>query len=222
MNSAKTVAGAFAGDCGACMDQVTDCARLSARRIDCVVAEQATCSEVVSTRLFSNGYLYTDTYPCKPQAPATAAAQVQLSRPGGHPYQPLSPATFEFASDVFPKHLPFPRYPVRHYRGFTSQRPNHIDIWTDRKHDVLGVSGASIDAPCFHGADFVDLGRRKLSRHGTVLNAHRAQATASRPAFSFHARLVGKRFGGSFRLLHLSCAQKPITFSAKLVGKPGF
>ncbi|HEY2599946.1 MAG TPA: D-alanyl-D-alanine carboxypeptidase/D-alanyl-D-alanine-endopeptidase [Thermoleophilaceae bacterium] len=222
MNSAKTVAGAFASDCGACMDQVTDCARLNSRRIDCVVADQASCSEVVSTRLFNNGYLYTDTYPCKSQTPPTAAAQVQQFRPGGHPYQPLTPATFEFAADVFPKHLPYPRYPVRHYRGLTSQRANHVDIWTDRKHDVLGVSGASFNAPCFHGADFVDLGRRKLTRHGTVLNARRAKATASRPAFTLHARLVGKRFTGSFRLLQLSCQKKPISFSAKLVGKPGF
>jgi D-alanyl-D-alanine carboxypeptidase/D-alanyl-D-alanine-endopeptidase (penicillin-binding protein 4) len=223
LNSAKVVAGAFASDCGACMDQVTDCSRLSPRRVDCVFAENGSCDGVVSTVLFSNGFLYTDTYPCKPNQPPTAAAQVQQSRPGGHPYQPLSPATFEFAADVFPKHLPYPRYPVRHYRGTTSQK-NHdpVNIWTDRKHSVLGVSGASFDASCFHGFDLVDLGRRKLSRRGTVLNATRAKAAGGRPAFTLHAVLHGKRFAGSFRLLHLSCVKKPISFSAKLVGKPGF
>jgi D-alanyl-D-alanine carboxypeptidase/D-alanyl-D-alanine-endopeptidase (penicillin-binding protein 4) len=223
MNSAKAVAGAFAGDCGACMDQVTDCARLSPRRVDCVFAENGTCDGVVSTRLFNNGFLYTDVYPCKANMPPTAAAQVQEFRPGGHPYQPLTPATFEFAADVFPKHLPYPRYPVRHYHGTTSQvHHNPVDIWTDRKHEVLGVSGASFDAACFHGLQLVDLGRRKLSLHGTVLNAGRAKAAGGRPAFKLHAVLRGKRFSGSFRLLHLSCVKKPISFSARLVGKPGF
>src|SRR5262249_47356777 len=146
-----------------------------------------------------------------------------LKPPGGLHYEPLSPASFEFASDVFPKHLPYPRYPVRHYHGTTSQKNhNPVDIWTDRKHSVLGVSGASFAASCFHGFDFVDLGRRKLSHHGTVLNAARAKATASRPAFTLHAVLRGKRFTGSFRLLHLKCVKKPISFSARLVGKPGF
>jgi D-alanyl-D-alanine carboxypeptidase/D-alanyl-D-alanine-endopeptidase (penicillin-binding protein 4) len=223
LNSAKTVAGAFASDCGACEDQVTDCSRLDSRRVDCVFADNGSCDGVVSTRLFTNGFLYTDTYPCRPGQPPTAAAQVRQSRPGGHPYQPLSPATFEFASDVFPKHLPYPRYPVRHYHGTTSQKHhNPVDIWTDRKHSVLGVSGASFDASCFHGFDFVDLGRRKLSSHGTVLNAKRAKAAGGRPAFTLHAALHGKRFTGSFRLLHLSCVKQPISFSAKLVGKPGF
>lgn len=216
MTSAKTVANAFASDCGACTDQVTDCARLSPRRIDCVVADQATCSEVVSVRLAGNGYLYTDTYPCAPATPPTAAAQVRQSRPGGHPYQPLTPATFEFASDVFPKHLPYPRFPVRHYRGSTSQH-TPVNIWTDRRHEVLGVSGASFNASCFHGLQFVDLGGRKLTNHGTVLNAKRAKAAAGRPAFTLHATLSGKSWSGSFRLLNLSCQTKPISFSAKLV-----
>jgi hypothetical protein len=205
------------------MAGVSDCARLSPRRVDCVVAENDACQFVVSTRLFNNGFLYTDTYPCKSDTPTTAAAQVQQFRPGGHPYQPLTPATFEFASDVFPKHLPYPRYPVRHYHGTTSQKHhNPVDIWTDRKHEVLGVSGASFDAACFHGFDLVDLGGRRLTNHGTVLNAKRAKATAARPAFTLHAELHGKRFTGSFRLLHLSCVKKPISFIAKLVGKPGF
>jgi serine-type D-Ala-D-Ala carboxypeptidase/endopeptidase (penicillin-binding protein 4) len=221
MKSARTVAGAFAGDCGACQAGVTGCSRLSPRRVDCVVAEDDACQTVVSTRLFNNGYLYTDTYPCKSATPTTAAAQVQAFRPGGHPYQPLTPATFEFAADVFPKHLPYPRYPVRHYHGSTSQQVP-VDIWTDRKHNVLGVSGASFNASCFHSLQFVDLGRRKLSHHGTVLRARRAKASGGRPAFRLHARLRGKRFSGSFRLLHLSCQKKPISFSAKLTGTPGF
>jgi len=216
MASARKVSNAFASDCGACEDQVTDCSRLSPRRIDCVVAEEAACSEVVSVRLFNNGYLYTDTYPCASDTPATAAAQVRAFRPGGHPYQPLTPATFEFASDVFPKHLPYPRFPVRHYRGSTSQHAP-VNIWTDRRHEVLGVSGASFNASCFHGLQFVDLGRRKLSRHGTVLNAKRAKAGGGRPAFTLHATLSGKRWRGSFRLLNLSCQKKTISFSAKLV-----
>jgi hypothetical protein len=222
MNSAKTVAGAFASDCGACSAAVTDCSRLSSRRIDCVVADQGTCDEVVATTLFTNGFLYNAIYPCKSDTPTTAAAQVQLKPPGGLPYVPLSPASFEFASDVFPKHLPYPRYPVRHYRGLTSQKPNHVDIWTDKKHNVLGVSGASFNASCFHGLQFVDLGGRKLSHQGTVLDAKRAKASKGRPAFTLHATLSGKRWNGSFRLLHLSCQKKAISFSAKLVGKPGF
>jgi len=217
ITSAKTVAGAFASDCGACSAAVTDCSRLSPRRIDCVVAENGTCSEVVATTLFTNGFLYTALYPCKSDTPTTAAAQVQLKPPRGLHYEPLSPASFEFASDVFPKHLPYPRYPVRHYHGQTSQAHNGVDIWTDRKHNVLGVSGASFNAACFHGLQFVDLGGRKLSHHGTVLNAKRAQARAGRPAFTLHATLSGKRWTGSFRLLHLSCQKKTITFSAKLV-----
>ncbi len=221
LKSAETVAGAFASDCGACQSAVTDCARLSPRRVDCVVAEDDTCQTVVSTRLFNNGYLYTDTYPCRSDTPTTAAAQVQPFRPGGHPYQPLTPATFEFAADVFSKHLPYPRYPVRHYRGSTSQHVP-VNIWADRKHSVLGVSGASFNASCFHSLQFVDLGRRHLSHHGTVLNAKRARASGGRPAFTLHARLRGKRFKGSFRLLHLSCQKKRITFSAKLTGRPGF
>lgn len=223
MKSAKTVAGAFASDCGACMAAVSDCSRLSPRRIDCVVAENGTCNDVVATTLFTNGFLYTAIYRCKSDTPTTAATQVQLKPPGGLHYQPLSPATFEFSSDVFPKHLPYPRYPVRHYHGVTSQ-PHHnpVDLWTDRKHDVLGVSGASFDASCFHGADFVPVGGRKLAGHGTVLNAKRAKAGGGRPAFTLHAKLRGSRFTGSFRLLHLSCQKKTITFSAKLIGKPGF
>lgn len=217
MASAGTVANAFASDCGACQAAVTDCSRLSVRRIDCVVAENSTCSEVVATRVFNNGFLYTFAYPCKSDTPAAAAAQVQVDPPGGKPWQPLSPASFEFASDVFPKHLPYPRYPVRHYRGTTSQRANHVDIWTDRKHHVLGVSGASFDASCFHGLQFVDLGGRKLSHRGTVLDARRAKAGGGRPAFTLHATLSGGRWRGSFRLLHLSCQKKPISFSAKLV-----
>jgi D-alanyl-D-alanine carboxypeptidase/D-alanyl-D-alanine-endopeptidase (penicillin-binding protein 4) len=221
LGSAKTVAGAFAGDCGACQAAVTDCARLSPRRVDCVVAENDACQAVVSTRLAGNGFLYTDTYPCKSDTPTTAAAQVQQFRPGGHPYQPLSPATFEFAADVFPKQLPYPRYPVRHYRGTTSQH-TPANLWTDRKHNVLGVSGISFNASCFHNLQFVDLGRRHLTKHGTVLNARRAKASGGRPAFTLHAVLHGKRFSGSFRLLHLSCQKKPISFNAQLVGKPGF
>jgi hypothetical protein len=223
MASAKKVAGAFASDCGACMAGVSDCARLSPRRIDCVVAENGTCNDVVVTTLFTNGFLYNAIYPCKSDTPTTAAAQVQLKPPGGLHYTPLSPASFEFASDVFPKNLPYPRYPVRHYHGVTSQ-PHHnpVDIWTDRKHNVLGVSGASFDAACFHGADFVPLGGHKLTHHGTVLNATRAKAAGGHPAFKLFARLKGKHFSGSFRLLHLSCQKKPIEFSAKLVGKPGF
>jgi hypothetical protein len=223
LNSAKVVAGAFASDCGACMDQVTDCSRLSSRRVDCVFAENGSCDGVVSTRLFSNGFLYTDIYLCRSNAPPTAAAQVDESPPGGLHYVPLTPATFEFASDVFPKHLPYPRYPVRHYHGTTSQtHHNPVDIWTDRKHEVLGVSGVSFDAACFHGLQFADLGRRKLSHHGTVLHARRVTPLGGRPAFTLHAVLHGLRFTGSFRLLHLSCVKKPISFSAKLVGKPGF
>jgi hypothetical protein len=112
---------------------------------------------------------------------------------------------------------------VRHYHGTTSQKHhNPVDIWTDRKHEVLGVSGVSFDAACFHNLQFVDLGGRHLSHHGTVLNAGRAKASGGRPAFTLHALLHGKRFSGSFRLLHLSCQKKPISFSAKLVGKPGF
>lgn len=215
--SARKVAGAFASDCGACEAAVTDCSQLSPRRTDCVVAESGTCSEVVATRVFSNGYLYTFTYPCKPNAPATAAAQVRVDPLGQNHWQPLSPASFEFASDVFPKNLPYPRYPVRHYRGTTSQAHNHVDIWTDRQHEVLGVSGASFDASCFHGLQFVDLGGRKLSHNGTVLSARRAKALGGRPAFTLHATLSGKRWRGSFRLLHLSCQKKTISFSAKLV-----
>jgi serine-type D-Ala-D-Ala carboxypeptidase/endopeptidase (penicillin-binding protein 4) len=223
LNSAKVVAGAFASDCGACMDQVTDCSRLSPRRIDCVVADEATCSEVVSTSLFSNGFLYDVVYPCKSDTPTTAAAQVRQVLPSGRHYEPLTPASFEFASDVFPKHLPYPRYPVRHYHGTTSQKHHDpVDIWTDRKHRVLGVSGVSFDAACFHSLQFVDLGGRQLSHHGTVLNARRAKASGGRPAFTLHAQLRGKRFTGSFRLLHLSCVKKAISFSATLVGKPGF
>jgi hypothetical protein len=222
LNSAKRVAGAFASDCGACMAGVSDCSRLSPRRVDCVVAENDMCNDVVATTLFTNGFLYNAIYRCKTATPTTAAAQVRLEPPGGLHYTPLSPASFEFASDVFPGNLPYPRYPVRHYHGTTSQKPNHVDIWTDRKHDVLGVSGASFNASCFHGADFVPLGGHKLSAHGTVLNAKRAKAGGGRPAFTLHAKLSGKRFTGSFRLLHLSCQKKAITFSAKLVGKPGF
>jgi serine-type D-Ala-D-Ala carboxypeptidase/endopeptidase (penicillin-binding protein 4) len=217
MTSAKTVANAFASDCGACTAAVTECSRLSPRRIDCVVAENGTCSEVVATTLFTNGFLYNAIYPCKSDTPTTAAAQVQRGPPGGLHYEPLSPASFEFASDVFPKHLPYPRYPVRHYRGTTSQAHNPVNIWTDRTHHVLGVSGASFDASCFHGLQFVDLGHRKLSHRGTVLNATRAKASGGRPAFTLHAALSGKRWSGSFRLLHLSCQRKTITFSAKLV-----
>ena len=217
MTSAKTVAGAFASDCGACTTAVTDCSRLSPRRIDCVVAENGTCSEVVATTLFTNGFLYNALYPCKSDSPTTAAAQVQLKPPGGLHYEPLSLASFEFASDVFPKRLPYPRYPVRHYHGRTSQAHNAVDIWTDRKHNVLGVSGASFDAACFHGLQFVDLGGRKLGHHGTLLNAKRAKASAGRPAFTLHATLSGKRWIGSFRLLHLGCQKKTIAFSAKLV-----
>jgi D-alanyl-D-alanine carboxypeptidase/D-alanyl-D-alanine-endopeptidase (penicillin-binding protein 4) len=217
MTTAETVSNAFASDCGACTAAVTECSRLSPRRIDCVVAENDTCSEVVATTLFTNGFLYNAIYPCKSDTPTTAAAQVQLKPPRGLHYEPLSPASFEFASDVFPKHLPYPRYPVRHYRGQTSQKPNHVDIWTDKKHNVLGVSGASFDAACFHGLQFVDLGGRKLTHHGTVLKATRTKASKGRPAFTLHAKLSGKRFTGSFRLLHLSCQKKPITFSAKLV-----
>jgi len=217
MTSAKTVSNAFASDCGACEAAVTDCSRLSQRRVDCVVAENGTCSEVVATTLFTNGFLYNAIYPCKSDTPTSAAAQVQLRPPGGLKYEPLSPASFEFASDVFPKHLPYPRYPVRHYRGTTSQAHNHVDIWTDRKHEVLGVSGASFDASCFHGLQFVDLGGRKLSHRGTVLNAKRAKARGGRPAFTLHATLSGNRWRGSFRLLHLGCQKKTISFSAKLV-----
>jgi len=218
LKSAKTVAGAFASDCGACQASVSDCSRLSPRRVDCVVAENGTCSEVIATTLFTNGFLYTAIYPCKTATPTTAAAQVRLKPRGGLRYEPLTPATFEFASDVFPKHLPYPRYPVRHYHGTTSQKHhNPVDIWTDRKHDVLGVSGVSFDASCFHGLQFADLGHRKLTKHGTVLNAKRAKAAGGRPAFTLHAELHGKRFTGSLRLLHLSCAKKPISFSAKLV-----
>ena len=215
--SARKVSNAFASDCGACSAAVTDCSRLSPRRIDCVVAENGTCSAVVATTLFSNGFLYNAIYPCKSDTPTTAAAQVRLKPPGGLHYEPLSPASFEFASDVFPKGLPYRRYPVRHYRGTTSQAHNHVDIWTDRKHNVLGVSGASFDASCFHGLQFVDLGGRKLSSRGTVLNAKRAKAKGGRPAFTLHATLSGKRWHGSFRLLGLSCQKKTITFSAKLV-----
>jgi D-alanyl-D-alanine carboxypeptidase/D-alanyl-D-alanine-endopeptidase (penicillin-binding protein 4) len=217
VTSAKKVANAFASDCGACTAGVTDCSQLSQRRVDCVVTENDTCSDVVATRVFNNGYLYTFIYRCKSDSPTTAAAQVQVDPPGGKPWQPLSPASFEFASDVFPKNLPYPRYPVRHYRGVTSQKHNHVDIWTDRKHEVLGVSGASFDASCFHGLQFVDLGGRKLSHRGTVLNAARAKAKGGRPAFTLHATLSGKRWHGSFRLAHLSCLKKAITFSAKLV-----
>jgi hypothetical protein len=216
MASAKKVSNAFASDCGACSAAVTDCSRLSPRRIDCVVAENGTCSEVVATTLFSNGFLYNAIYPCKSNTPTTAAAQVQLKPPGGLRYEPLSPASFEFASDVFPKNLPYPRYPVRHYRGTTSQHVP-VNLWTDRKHNVLGVSGASFNASCFHGLQFVDLGFRKLSHRGTVLNAKRAKAKGGRPAFTLHATLSGKRWHGSFRLLGLSCQKKTISFSAKLV-----
>ncbi len=217
MGSARKVSNAFASDCGACTAAVTDCSQLSPQRVDCVVAENDTCSDVVATRVFNNGYLYTFIYRCKSDTPATAAAQIQVDPPGGKPWQPLSPASFEFASDVFPKQLPYPRYPVRHYRGVTSQKHNHVDIWTDRKHEVLGVSGASFDASCFHGLQFVDLGGRKLSHRGTLLNAKRATAKGGRPAFRLHATLSGKRWHGSFRLQHLSCLKKTITFSAKLV-----
>jgi hypothetical protein len=217
MNTAKTVSNAFASDCGACSAAVTDCSRLSPRRVDCVVAENGTCSEVVATTLFSNGFLYNAIYRCRSGTPTTAAAQVQLKPPGGLHYEPLSPASFEFASDVFPKHLPYPRYPVRHYRGTTSQAHNPVNIWTDRKHNVLGVSGVSFDASCFHGLQFVDLGGRRLSKRGTVLNAKRAKAAGGRPAFTLHATLSGKRWTGSFRLLHLSCQKKTIRFSANLV-----
>src|SRR5207248_7475650 len=134
MNSAKTVSGAFASDCGACSAAVSECARLSSRRVDCVVTEDGTCSEVVATTLFTNGFLYNAIYRCKSDAPTTAAAQVQLKPPGGLHYELLSLASFEFASDVFPKRLPYPRYPVRHYHGRTSQAHNAVDIWTDRKH----------------------------------------------------------------------------------------
>ena len=171
----------------------------------------------MATTLFTNGFLYNAIYRCKSDAPTTAAAQVQLNPPGGLHYEPLSPASFEFASDVFPKHLPYPRYPVRHYRGTTSQAHNPVNIWTDKTRHVLGVSGASFDASCFHGLQFVDLGGRKLSHRGTVLNAGRAKSSGGRPAFTLHATLSGKRWSGSFRLLHLSCQKRTITFSAKLV-----
>jgi D-alanyl-D-alanine carboxypeptidase/D-alanyl-D-alanine-endopeptidase (penicillin-binding protein 4) len=223
MSAAKAVAGAFASDCGACQAGVTECARVTpTRRIDCVVAENGSCSEVVSVRLSGQGYLLYDLYPCKSQAPTTAAVQVQASPPGGLHYEPLTPAAFEFAADVYPKHLGYPAYPVRHYVGSTSQKGERANVWLTRKHQVLTGSGVQFSSNCFSGFQFVPLAGARLSHGGTVLDAHRAHAGGGRPAFKLHATVTRRRLVGTLRLLNQKCVHKPISFSLTLRGHPGF
>jgi hypothetical protein len=220
--TAHTVAAAFAGDCGACQAGVSECARLSARRVDCVVAEDGTCSFVAATRLSRRGYLFYDVYPCQSQTPVTAAAQARVHPPGGQHFEPLTRAAFEFASDVYPRHLRFPAYPVRHYRGRTSQGVP-VDLWTIRKHVLLTGSGVSFNAACWHGPAFLRLGAVRVAG-GTTITSHRANATPDVPAHTLHARLVDhrRRVTGTLRLLRLACARTPIHFSARIVGHPGF
>jgi hypothetical protein len=224
VGAARAVAGAFAGDCGACQAGVTDCVRVTpASRVDCVVAEDGSCNEVVSVHLSGKGYLFYDLYPCKSETPATAAAQVQTFPRGGLHYEPLTPAPFEFASDVFPKHLGYPAYPVRHYGGPTSQKGERANIWVTRRHQVLDGSGVQFSSNCFNGFQFVPVHTR-LTNHGTTLNASRAKAGGGRPAFKLHAKVAshGKRMVGSVRLREQKCLRRTISFSLSLRGKPGF
>jgi hypothetical protein len=220
--TARTVSGAFATDCGACEAQVSDCARLSDRRVDCVVAEDESCSFVVANRLSRRGFLFYDVYPCRSETPTTAAAQTRVHPPGGQHFEPLTRAAFEFASDVFPRNLPFPAYPVRHYRGRTSQGvPVHL--WTIRKHVLLTGSGVAFDAACWHGPAFLRLGGVRVVG-GTTISSRRARATADVPAHVLRARLVDhrRRVTGTLQLRRLACARTPIRFSARIVGRPGF
>lgn len=220
--TAHTVAGAFAGDCGACQAGVSECGRLSVRRVDCVVAEDDACSFVVATRVSRRGFLFYDVYPCQTATPVTAAAQARVHPPGGQHFEPLTRAAFEFASDVYPRHLRFPAYPVRHYRGQTSQGVP-VDLWTIRKHRLLTGSGVAFNAACWHGPDFLRLGAVRVAG-GTTIASRRATATPSIPAHTLHARLVDhrRRVTGTLRLLRLACARPPIHFSARIVGRPGF
>jgi hypothetical protein len=224
LTTAQTVAGAFAGDCGACEDQVTECARVTPDdRIDCVFAEQE-CDGVVAVKLNRNGYLYFDLYACRPGQPPTAAAQVQADPPGGLHYEPLTPAAFEFPSDVYPKNLPYPAYPVRHYSGRTSQAHEPVSIWITRRHTVLNGSGIGFSAACWHDIQFLRIGGIRVSWHAGTITGQRTRASDGDVAYRLKARLDAHRrtIAGSFSLLHLSCVKTPIGFSAKLVGKPGF
>ena len=221
MSTAKAVANAFASDCGACEAAVTECSRLGPKRIDCVTAEAGSCDDVTSVKVAGKGYLYFAFYRCKAGMPPTAAAQVQAHPPGGLRYEPLTRAPFEDPG-LYPKHLRYPPFPVRHYSGKTSQRFQRAGLWFGRNRVLLTGSGVDIAAPCFHGAQFVQLGGGRIVKgQVTVVKRH---AAGGYPAFRFHGRVVagGKRIGGSLQLLHLKCAKKQITFSTKLVGKPGF
>jgi hypothetical protein len=221
--TARTVSGAFASDCGACQAQVSECARLSERRVDCVVAESGECTSDVATRLSRRGFLFYDIYPCRSPTPVTAAEQAQVHPPAGQSFEPLTRAAFEFASDVFPRHLRFPAYPVRHYRGRTSQGVP-VDLWTIRKHRLLPGSGVAFNAACWPGPAFLRLGGVRVAG-GTTIVSRRARAIpADTPAHTLRAELVDhrRRATGTLRLRGLRCARTPIRFSARIVGRPGF
>jgi hypothetical protein len=217
--TARTVAAAFAGDCGACEQTVTDCAQVTARRADCVVAEQGSCSLVVASRVSVRGFLSYDHYPCRPDAPATAEAQVRDHPPGR--FEPLTPGAFEFASDVYPRHLPYPAFPVRHYHGTTSQR-EPFDLWVTPGRLVLTGSGVGFDAACWHGPAFLRLGREHVTRAGRI-SSRRAHANADTPAHRLHARItdLGRRVTGTLRLRNLRCQRAPIRFTGRRVGGRG-
>jgi hypothetical protein len=216
--TARTVAAAFAGDCGACEQTVSDCAQVTGRRADCVVAEEGACSIVVAARVSVRGYLYYDLYPCRPDAPATADAQIRAHPPGRF-FEPLTPAAFEFAADVYPARLPYPPFPVRHYHGTTSQR-EPFDLWVTPGRLVLTGSGVGFDAACWHGPAFLRLGREHVSRRGRIAS-RQAHARDATPAHRFHARIAHRRVSGTLRLRHLRCRRAPIRLHGRLVGGRG-
>ncbi|UGS38055.1 hypothetical protein DSM104329_04477 [Capillimicrobium parvum] len=219
--TARTVSTAFANDCGACQATVADCAQVTSRRADCVVAEEGDCSFVVASRVDLRGYLYYDVYPCRPDAPPTAEAQVR-KHPAGRFFEPLTPAAFEFASDVYPTRLPYPAFPVRHYHGTTSQRET-FDLWITPGRLVLTGSGVPFDAACWPGPAFLRLGREHVTRKGRI-SSRRAHANADTPAHRLDARLTDhrRRVTGTLRLRDLRCRRAPIRFTGRRVGGPGF
>jgi hypothetical protein len=218
--TARTVAAAFASDCGACEATVTDCAQVTARRADCVVAEEGSCTIVVAARVSVRGFLYYDLYPCRSETPTTAAAQVRRHPPGRF-FEPLTPAAFEFASDVYPRRLPYPAFPVRHYHGTTSQH-EPMDLWVTPGRLVLTGSGVAFDAACWHGPAFLRLGREHVTRAGRI-SSRQAHARDATPAHRLHARLSDhrRRVTGTLRLRHLRCQRAPIRFRGRLVAGRG-
>lgn len=214
--TARTVAAAFAGDCGACEQTVADCAQVTARRADCVIAEEGACTMVVASRVSVRGFLAYDLYACRPGAPATAADQIR-AHPRGRFFEPLTPAAFEFASDVYPRRLPYPPFPVRHYHGTTSQG-EPLDLWVTPGRLVLTGSGVGFDAACWHGPAFLRLGRKHVTRAGRI-SSRQAHARNTTPAHRLHARLTDHRHRvtGTLRLRHLRCQRAPIRFSGRLV-----